>query len=119
MKTNKSLFTLSLLCVCLYSSPSSAERVEGPGVISFSLGADDKKLFKINLKVDKVHRFIGAGKGGQVDYFVYDANGTGVANDMEMGSDCNIEFTPKLPGYYYFLAKNYSDDSSTIVIRTN
>lgn len=119
MKINKIIFILILLCIVFNTTSSSAERVDGPGIISFTLGADGKKLYKINLKVDKVHRFIGVGRGGQVDYYVYDANGKGVANDMEMGSDCNIEFTPKLPGYYYFLAKNYSDESSTIVVRTN
>ena len=116
----KKLLFISVLCSLLfYSHHSTAERVGGPGIIEIHLDPDEEKIIRINLKVDKVHRFIGAGHGGDVDYFVYNGNGTLIADDLELGSDCNIELTPKLPGYHLFKAKNYGDDPSEIVVRTN
>ena len=116
----KKLLFISVLCsMFFYSHRSTAERVGGPGIIEFSLEPDEEKIFRVNLKVDKPHIFIGAGHGGHVDYFVYNANGTLIASDTADGSDCNIEFVPKLPGYHLFLAKNWSDDPSEIVVRTN
>lgn len=115
----KFVFLATFLAIITITNFLHAERVGKPGMIKFGLNADESKLFRISLKVDVVHRFIGSGTGGEVNYYVYDPNGTRVAYDMEDGSDCNIEFVPKLPGYYYLLAKNYSDDSATVVVRTN
>lgn len=108
-----------LLSLFLYSHNLSAERLQGPGLIQMILEPGDRKYYKISLKPDRIARFIGHGKGGYVDYFVYDPNGVLIADDTNPGSDCDIEFTPKLPSYYYFMAKNYGKTSSDIVVRTN
>lgn len=119
MIKSKFIFISIFLCCIFYPPFSFGERVEGPGYIKFTLQPQEQKTFRINLKVNVVHRFIGVGKGGIVNYYVYDGNGRKIAHDMEIGSDCNIEFTPKLPGLHYFTAKNWGDDSSEIEIRTN
>lgn len=115
----KFLFITTFFAIITITNFLHAERVSGPGKIEFTLEGVESKIFKVNLKADVVHRFIGAGQGGEVNYYVYDPNGSRVAYDMEDGSNCNIEFTPKLPGYYYLMAKNYLEETSTIVIRTN
>lgn len=115
----KILLILSLLCVSLYTPNLQAERVGGPGVITFEIKGDEEKLFSLYLKPDMVHRFIGRGDTGQVNYYVYDPNNKLVVADMEMGSDCNLEFIPKLPGKYHLLASNYSDATVSVVVRTN
>lgn len=116
----KKLLSLAILfAIVFYSHGSIAERVQGPGLITTSLPPKEKQYFKILLKEDKVARFIGIGDGGIVDYFAYDPNGTLIASDTEPNNNCNIEFVPKLPGYHFFMVKNYGDSISEIVVRTN
>lgn len=108
-----------ILSILFFIKPSSAEAEVGPRLMRLVLPGNSNKHYKIPFKVDKVARFIGAGEGGQTDYFVYNPNGTLIAYDLTLGSNCNIEFVPNLPGFYYILMKNYSSDPSDIVVRTN
>lgn len=117
---SRSLKVAAVLSLLAVSATAIAGRVGGSGIVTERVEAYDADTYYIDFYGNEWAEVSVTGDGDtDVDVFVYDMNGTLVAQDIGYTDRCFVDWYPRRRGTYRIVVRNLGSVWNRYTLRTN